>query len=137
MLAGASKLHSHMFTSILRCPMSFFDTTPTGRILNRFSRDLDECKSRLKPVLLKQFYPFIESPNEAMNESVIHSLLPSFTPSLPPSFIPSFLPSTVDVRVPFFLEFLLQGMLFVIGQVILVCFIYVWFVIPLVIIASE
>lgn len=42
-LAGASKLHNKMFESILRAPMSFFDTTPSGRILNRFSRDLDEC----------------------------------------------------------------------------------------------
>ena len=43
-LAGSSKLHTAMFKSILGSPLSFFDTTPTGRILNRFSRDLDERK---------------------------------------------------------------------------------------------
>lgn len=47
-LAGASKLHNKMFESILRAPMSFFDTTPSGRILNRFSRDLDECMYSLR-----------------------------------------------------------------------------------------
>jgi len=32
-------LHKKMFNTILRAPMSFFDKNPTGRILNRFSRD--------------------------------------------------------------------------------------------------
>ncbi|CEP11799.1 hypothetical protein [Parasitella parasitica] len=38
-IRSARVLHSEMLETIVRSPMSFFDTTPLGRILNRFSKD--------------------------------------------------------------------------------------------------
>ncbi|XP_071353059.1 ATP-binding cassette sub-family C member 5 isoform X1 [Trachinotus anak] len=46
-LRASSKLHNQLFHKILRCPMKFFDTMPTGQILNRFSKDMDEVDTRL------------------------------------------------------------------------------------------
>ncbi|KAG0166831.1 hypothetical protein DFQ30_006735 [Apophysomyces sp. BC1015] len=38
-IRSAKNLHAEMLATIMRSPMSFFDTTPLGRILNRFSKD--------------------------------------------------------------------------------------------------
>ncbi|XP_038050028.1 multidrug resistance-associated protein 5-like [Patiria miniata] len=46
-LSAASNMHDTVFLKVFRSPMSFFDTTPTGRILNRFSKDLDEIDTML------------------------------------------------------------------------------------------
>ncbi|XP_028271684.1 multidrug resistance-associated protein 5 [Parambassis ranga] len=44
---AASALHDKLFSRLLLSPMHFFDTTPLGRILTRFSRDMDEVDVRL------------------------------------------------------------------------------------------
>lgn len=38
---AAKYLHKMLLKNILRSPMSFFDITPIGRIVNRFSKDID------------------------------------------------------------------------------------------------
>lgn len=39
-LRAAAQLHERMLTSLLGCPLSFFDTTPSGRLLNLFTADM-------------------------------------------------------------------------------------------------
>jgi ABC-type multidrug transport system fused ATPase/permease subunit len=40
-ITGARKIHETAFARILRAPLSYFDTTPLGRIMNRFAKDQD------------------------------------------------------------------------------------------------
>uniref|UniRef100_A0A8B9JBF0 ATP-binding cassette sub-family C member 5 n=1 Tax=Astyanax mexicanus TaxID=7994 RepID=A0A8B9JBF0_ASTMX len=56
-LHASSKLHDTMFNRILASPMSFFDTTPTGRMVNRFSKDQDEIDAVL-PFNMENFLQF-------------------------------------------------------------------------------
>ena len=60
---NASKvLHKKMLIRVLQSPMSFFDTTPLGRIVNRFAKDVDVCDNTLPQNLrswLSQFATFI------------------------------------------------------------------------------
>jgi ABC-type multidrug transport system fused ATPase/permease subunit len=44
---AGQKLHWIILIGVLHAPMSFFDTTPIGRIINRFSKDIDAVDSIL------------------------------------------------------------------------------------------
>ena len=40
-LGASGHLHAQMLLAILAAPMSFFDATPAGRLMNRFSKDIE------------------------------------------------------------------------------------------------
>ena len=51
---ASRQFHSMMLSNVLKAPQSFFDTTPTGRIVNRFSQDLDTIDNEL-PLTFEMF----------------------------------------------------------------------------------
>ncbi|XP_078033391.1 ATP-binding cassette sub-family C member 4 isoform X2 [Augochlora pura] len=56
---NASKnLHNLMFSSLLKAPMLFFDTHPSGRILNRFSKDVGAVDEMLPRTMIESIQIF-------------------------------------------------------------------------------
>lgn len=46
-LYAAKLMHDGMIVRTMRAPMSYFDTTPIGRIVNRFAKDVDTVDNTL------------------------------------------------------------------------------------------
>lgn len=54
-LEAAKFLHRHLLHNVMRAPTTtFFDITPVGRIINRFSHDIDAVDNEL-PSTLRAF----------------------------------------------------------------------------------
>ena len=47
-IMASKTLHEGLLSNMMKCPMSFFDTTPLGRIINRFSKDIDTMDAELR-----------------------------------------------------------------------------------------
>jgi ABC-type multidrug transport system fused ATPase/permease subunit len=63
-IKASRTLHYRMLKNILRSPMSFFDTTPLGRVLNRFSKDIyviDELIPRVLSSFLGTLFAVIST----------------------------------------------------------------------------
>lgn len=51
-LYSARVMHNLLLKSVFHWPMELFDTTPVGRILNRFSKDINTLDNTLPELLL-------------------------------------------------------------------------------------
>ncbi|CAK7897455.1 multiple drug resistance-associated protein-like transporter 1 [[Candida] anglica] len=58
-LPSARYFHDTMINSLLRAPMRFFETTPVGRILNRFTNDISVVDMELPFVFMSFFSAMI------------------------------------------------------------------------------
>ncbi|KAG8166171.1 hypothetical protein KVR01_004723 [Diaporthe batatas] len=74
-IEASRKLHERMAKAIFRSPMSFFDTTPAGRILNRFSSDI----YRVDEVLARTFNMlFVNVAKSGFTLAVVSFTTPAF-----------------------------------------------------------
>ncbi|KAH8815635.1 P-loop containing nucleoside triphosphate hydrolase protein [Xylogone sp. PMI_703] len=75
-IEASRKLHERMAFAIFRSPMYFFETTPAGRILNRFSSDI----YRVDEVLARTFNMlFVNTARAGFTLAVISWSTPAFT----------------------------------------------------------
>lgn len=51
-MRSSVRLHNRMFDSITRAPMRFFNTNTSGRILNRFSKDIGAVDELLPSAII-------------------------------------------------------------------------------------
>ncbi|XP_063562335.1 ATP-binding cassette sub-family C member 3 isoform X2 [Gorilla gorilla gorilla] len=75
-IQAARVLHQALLHNKIRSPQSFFDTTPSGRILNRFSKDIYVIDEVLAPVILMLLNSFF---NAISTLVVIVASTPLFT----------------------------------------------------------
>lgn len=80
-LTAAKRLHNNLLSKVLRLPMSFFDTTPLGRILNRFSKDVDTVDMILSDTVQLWIILFL---NMLSSLIVISTSTPIFMAALAP-----------------------------------------------------
>ncbi|GIY19081.1 multidrug resistance-associated protein 5 [Caerostris extrusa] len=51
-LRASSSMHDKLLQKVIRSPLHFFDITPTGRILNIFTHDVDEIDTQVPSVMV-------------------------------------------------------------------------------------
>lgn len=59
-IAAGQNMHEKMLSSLLKAPLRFFDSTPVGRILQRFSRDVESVDLWLQRMFSQAIHILIE-----------------------------------------------------------------------------
>ena len=83
-LGASKKLHQNLLVNVLRSSMEFTDTTPKGRILNRFGKEIEIMDSKIP----ENFHMVLRQGLECLAAIIIISIgMPSFAIVLAPAFI--------------------------------------------------
>lgn len=69
---AAVTLHLEMLRGILRAPLRLFDVTPIGRILARFSKDIDVLDTTLPFYVTDGLYCFFEVLSHTLTFTVLY-----------------------------------------------------------------
>ncbi|KAF4983679.1 hypothetical protein FZEAL_966 [Fusarium zealandicum] len=51
-LTASRRIHNHLISSVTRAKFKFFDVTPLGQLMNRFSKDLEAVDQEIAPVAI-------------------------------------------------------------------------------------
>ncbi|KAJ3025791.1 hypothetical protein HK097_006604, partial [Rhizophlyctis rosea] len=81
---AAQAMHNQALESVFRAPLRFFDTTPLGRIINRFSTDIEQVATDL-PEFIRMFLMYISM--TAANFIYIATIFPAFIGPLIPAVL--------------------------------------------------
>ncbi|EFA03658.1 probable multidrug resistance-associated protein lethal(2)03659 [Tribolium castaneum] len=54
-IKASVKLHNCMFAKVIKAPITFFETNPSGEILNRFSKDIGMVDETIPSILMDTF----------------------------------------------------------------------------------
>jgi ABC-type multidrug transport system fused ATPase/permease subunit len=80
-ITASSDIHKKMTKSVLCAPLGFFHTNPTGRILNRFSKDISSQDDLLPPTAFDVFQTGFQVLNSLILVSwAVPFILPFFLP---------------------------------------------------------
>lgn len=75
-LNASKKIFNALLDNILHAKVRFFDATPIGRIMNRFSKDMESVDEQIPPVIQGVFFAGIET---VLTLTLISFITPRFT----------------------------------------------------------
>ena len=67
---AARKIQAEAISAVFQAPIAFFDTTPLGRIVNRFSGDVQKVDVQISGQFMQLFLNFFSLPEGLANSGL-------------------------------------------------------------------